>query len=254
MVLGSIIGVVLFLAMAAGALTALKGARRRFLRELGPQAEEGLRRITAGFFDAAPATSCDREGRARLEGTRGGESIAIEAVFTSAASGRYMRTGYKTGISAEVSVVVGLRGATPAFSFETTSRARDESVFARAWRVVAADDELFDDELRAELMRLVDDVRSVRSVTVDREGLRITWLDDAGVVAGILRDADATAFWEKGQSERIATVTAAAMRVRKKILETLERREHAHVRVDAYRDEAPLSEDAESENARSMSR
>lgn len=231
-------------------VAAIRASRLRFLRELGARIETGLRRITAGLFDAPPSAALDRRGCVRLEGTRGGEPIAIDAVFTAAASARYVRTGYATGASAEVSVVVGLQGATPSFAFRATSRIRDvadeldaeggraptERAFARAW-TGAADPDLVDDEVRAELMRFVGQVRSVRSVTVGREGLRVTWHDDAGTTAdpSVQRDADATAYWERSQAERIAAAAAFAARLRKRILGAVERRAQPRVRVDAYR-------------------
>jgi len=243
--MGTVVGLFAF-ALAVVFPILLVANRRRLLRGLASTV--ALRRVAAGFFDGAPAEVTEGD-RARLEGTRRGEPIAVEAAFTPAASARYLSRGYRSRISAEVTVLVGLQGASPLFSFEATSNARavadevadegrapSERQLARAW-TIRADPDLVDDDLRTDLMRLLIQVRSAQSVRIDREGLRITWRDDAGVQADptVRRDAEANASWEKGQTERLTAAGELALRLRGRVLAALDRRGRTGVRVEAYR-------------------
>jgi hypothetical protein len=97
--------VVLALAAPAFGLFMLVYRRRRFLARLLPHVERGMRRMTKDLFTAPPSVSRDEE-RVLFEGESHDQRVALRAAFTGGASSRYMRTGYKSGLSAEMKVSV----------------------------------------------------------------------------------------------------------------------------------------------------
>ena len=259
------LGLVLIVAVTAALIGLIFWSRIVFLRSLAPLAEVALRRVTAGFFDGPPRTVLDGRGGARIEGSRGGELIAIEVVFRPATSQRYVQRGFKAEIGGEVSLVLGLHGANPSFTFRATprapavadeladegGRAPSEYAFARAW-TSEADPDLVDDELRADLMRFVGQVRYVRSIAVTREGLRISWLGNAGVDPNPSGPEDhaARALSDTREAEQFAIAAQFAARLRKRILDALGRRAGPHVRLGAYRagaEETAATEEVEQE-------
>lgn len=246
--------IIVVCAISLGVPFAIFESRKKYLRRLGPSALPALQRMTASLLEG-PTTTSAGHGSAAVVGTLGGEALEVRATFSPSASPLYVRSGFKSGIGAELSVTVGLRGATPRFSCTAKGAARaiadamDSSgppgakELAKAWEIDVDDDlarDVVDDELRADLMAFVLVARDVRSIAIGPRGLTITWLGDGGVGA---RAA------ESAESERIRAASALAVKLQRRILESIERRAQPHLRIGAYRDGGAPDAQAEAEAA-----
>jgi hypothetical protein len=94
--------------------------RRQTLRGFTPLAER-----TAGslFEEGSLVGSSLEDGTVRLDGFFAGESIALSARISEATNDAYLSKGLQTGLGADLTVTVGLLGASPRLSFVATKEA-----------------------------------------------------------------------------------------------------------------------------------
>jgi hypothetical protein len=229
---------------------ALIFSRRAFLRQLQPM-RRVLSELTSDVLtNRSEKTNDKARGRVSIEGTIAEKPdipIRVGVSYPPDLNSRYVSTGYKDYILPETTVTVGLLGATPRFELKAREKAASvaddvdrylnnatvpsEIDFERAWKIMALNEELLNDELRTDLMRLLLKVRTLRSVRIDPTGLSISFTTT--------------------EKEELRAVADFAFKLRAKILASAEkraRRQQGGVRVElGYRVAADMAAEEEEE-------
>jgi hypothetical protein len=234
---------------------ALIFSRRAYLRQLQPM-RRMLEELTKNVLtDRSEKTNDKERGCVSIEGTIAEQPdipIRVGIACPPDLNSRYVSTGYKDYILPETTVTVGLLGATPRFELKAREKAASvaddverylgvtapsEIDFECAWNISELDEDLMNDELRTDLMRLLLKVRTLRSVQIDPTGLSISFTTT--------------------EKEELRAVADFAFKLRAKILELVEKRARQQhgVRVDlGYRvaadpsaEEEALEEEVEAE-------
>lgn len=200
--------VAVFAALVVPLVLLLHG-RQKFLRTMGVQSADGLAAMTAHLFDAPP-TSRAANATSVVTGRRAGEVIEIRA--------NYIQT-YSYAL---MTITTGLRGAQPKLKVVIKEHFLD----------IDDVEGVIDAETKAEIRAYADRVQGLKRVDVSPRGLVLT-------LTGTPHEPD------RDKGKRIEETMALAAILRKRILDTLERKalSGTRVRVDAYREPAELEDE-----------
>jgi hypothetical protein len=187
----------------------------------------GLRDVTENLFDDPPVGRVTDAGVACVEGKRAGETLSVRADYDlSPARRRALDIGPSSPVTALVSVVVNLRGATLDLELRAKPNAPIESKLELGFDV-DGDATLLDDETKALIVGSFVKGLPVRRIHSDREGLHIEWLGGGGAHDRVTQ-IPAKERWALEKAERTTIEVAAdlATALQRRILDELERRGH----------------------------
>lgn len=202
--------VAVFAALVVPLILLLHG-RQRFLRKMGVEGADGLATMTAHLFDAPPS-SCATNATSVVTGRRAGEVIEIRASYI------------QTYSYAVMNITTGLLGAQPKLKVVIKEHFLD----------IDDVEGFIDAETKVTIRQYANRVPGLKRVEVSPRGLVLT-------LTGTPHEPD------EEKAKRIEETVKLAEILRKRILDTLERKvlSGTRVRVDAYREAADLEEEDE---------
>jgi hypothetical protein len=176
-------------------LALLLHGRQKFLRTMGIESADGLAAMTAALFDGAPSSRAT-SATAVVEGRRRGEAIEIRASYI------------QTYSYALMTVTMSLRGAQPKLRV----------IIKEHMLEIDALDLLIDDDTKDAIRDYANRVQGLKRIEVTPRGLVLT-------LTGTPHEPD------EDKAKRLALTVELAERVRKRILDGIERKAMASAKV-----------------------